>query len=150
MSGCIGIYFPNLMWNSKLLDQATLRLHSSFCSCCCFLRLRDTGLALRFVTNTTKESKSTLLSRLKSLGFHINENEVFTSLTAARRLIEAKNYRPFCLLEDDALNDFEGISMDDPNAVVVGLSPKSFNYQTLNKAFRWVTKIQETCFLLFW
>ncbi|CAB3982818.1 haloacid dehalogenase-like hydrolase domain-containing 2 isoform X1 [Paramuricea clavata] len=99
-------------------------------------RLRDTGLALRFVTNTTKESKSTLLNRLKSLGFYINEHEVFTSLTAARRLVEANNYRPFCLLEEDALNDFKGISMDNPNAVVIGLSPNSFCYQTLNKAFR--------------
>ena len=100
------------------------------------MRLRETGLALRFVTNTTKESKSTLLNRLKSLGYHINENEVFTSLTAARRAIEANNYRPFCLVEDDALKDFKGISMDDPNAVVIGLSPNSFNYQTLNNAFR--------------
>ena len=100
------------------------------------MRLRETGLALRFVTNTTKESKSTLLNRLKSLGYQINENEVFTSLTAARRAIEANNYRPFCLVEDDALKDFKGISMDDPNAVVIGLSPNSFNYQTLNNAFR--------------
>jgi ribonucleotide monophosphatase NagD (HAD superfamily) len=94
-------------------------------------------LALRFVTNTTKESKSTLLNRLKSLGFRINEKEVFTSLTAARRLIEANNYRPFCLLEDDARKDFKEISTDNPNAVVIGLSPNSFNYHILNKAFRW-------------
>ena len=103
---------------------------------CSFLRLRDSGLALRFVTNTTKESKGTLLNRLKLLGFHINENEVFTSLTAARHLVEANNYRPFCLLEEDALKDFEGISMDNPNAVVMGLSPSNFCYQKLNKAFR--------------
>ena len=93
-------------------------------------------MVLRFVTNTTKESKGTLLNRLKSLGFQISESEVFTSLTAARRLVERKNYRPYCLLENDALNDFKGISMSDPNAVVLGLSPKSFCYQTMNEAFR--------------
>ena len=101
-----------------------------------FYRLRDTGLALRFVTNTTKESKTTLLNRLKSLGFQIDEAEVFTSLTAARRLVEAQHLRPFCLLEDDAMSDFKGMPMDKPNAVVIGLSPNSFNYQTMNKAFR--------------
>lgn len=98
--------------------------------------MRETGLPLRFVTNTTKESKSTLLNRLNLLGFQIHASEVFTSLTAARRLIEMNDYRPFCLLEEDAMKDFEGLSMDDPNAVVIGLSPKSFCYQTLNKAFR--------------
>lgn len=30
----------------------------------------------------------------------------------------------------------EGIDTSDPNAVVVGLAPDRFNYQTLNKAFR--------------
>lgn len=30
----------------------------------------------------------------------------------------------------------EGIDTSDPNAVVVGLAPDHFNYQTLNKAFR--------------
>ncbi|XP_028393530.1 haloacid dehalogenase-like hydrolase domain-containing protein 2 [Dendronephthya gigantea] len=99
-------------------------------------RLRDIGLAVRFVTNTTKESKGTLLNRLRLLGFHINEDEVFTSLTAARRLVEANDYRPFYLLEEDALRDFEGISWDNPNAVVIGLSPTNFCYRKLNDAFR--------------
>lgn len=77
-----------------------------------------------------------MLSRLKSLGFQVNESEVFTSLTAARRLVEAKQFQPFCLLEDDAMADFKGIPMDKPNAVVIGLSPNSFNYETMNRAFR--------------
>ena len=90
------------------------------------------------MTNTTKESRDTLLKRLANLGFDINSEEVFTSLTAARRLVEKRRLRPLLLLEQDALSDFQGIPSEDPNAVVVGLAPQCFNYETLNKAFRWI------------
>ena len=29
-----------------------------------------------------------------------------------------------------------GLDTSEPNAVVIGLAPEHFNYQTLNKAFR--------------
>ncbi|XP_064164243.1 haloacid dehalogenase-like hydrolase domain-containing protein 2 [Anguilla rostrata] len=99
-------------------------------------RLRETPLAVKFVTNTTKESKQSLLDRLHRLNFSIQEREIFTSLTAARGLVERRSLRPLLLLEDSALEDFAGIETSDPNAVVVGLAPDHFNYQTLNKAFR--------------
>ncbi|XP_041043320.1 haloacid dehalogenase-like hydrolase domain-containing protein 2 isoform X2 [Carcharodon carcharias] len=44
--------------------------------------------------------------------------------------------RPLLLVDDSALEDFEGIDTIDPNAVVVGLAPQQFNYTTMNKAFR--------------
>lgn len=87
------------------------------------------------------------------------ESEIFTSLSAARRLVEQKGHRPLLLLEDSALEDFKGVckctqnayvhvallwltlhagvDTSEPNAVVVGLAPDRFNYQTLNQAFRW-------------
>jgi len=66
----------------------------------------------------------------------MNSDEIFTSLTAARRLVESQNLRPFCLLQDDAKKDFAGLEVTDPNAVVVGLAPDYFNYESLNQAFR--------------
>ncbi|RXG67223.1 cytochrome P450 2L1 [Armadillidium vulgare] len=100
-------------------------------------KLRDSqNLRLKFVTNTTKESKQTLLSRLTRIGFNIEEKEVFTSLTAARKLLENRNLRPFYMLSEDALNDFSGINSDEPNAVVVGLAPTEFHYENMTKAFR--------------
>ncbi len=68
-------------------------------------------LKLRFVTNTTKESKSQLYSLLTNMGFKIEKNEIFTSLTAARNLIVENNLRPMMLLEDGAIQDFEGITL---------------------------------------
>ncbi|KAJ8286791.1 hypothetical protein GJAV_G00043320 [Gymnothorax javanicus] len=99
-------------------------------------RLRETQLAVKFVTNTTKESKRSLLDRLHRLHFSIQEQEIFTSLTAARSLVEQRSLRPLLLLEDSALEDFTGIETSEPNAVVVGLAPDHFNYQMMNKAFR--------------
>lgn len=63
---------------------------------------------VRFVTNTTKESKKDLLERLKKLEFDISEDEIFTSLTAARNLVEQKQVRPMLLIDDRALPDFKG------------------------------------------
>lgn len=37
------------------------------------------------------------------------ESEIFTSLSAARRLVEQKGHRPLLLLEDSALEDFKGV-----------------------------------------
>uniref|UniRef100_A0A3Q2IBZ8 Haloacid dehalogenase-like hydrolase domain-containing protein 2 n=2 Tax=Equus TaxID=9789 RepID=A0A3Q2IBZ8_HORSE len=99
-------------------------------------RLRSASVVVRFVTNTTKESKRDLLERLKKLEFDISEDEIFTSLTAARSLVEQKQVRPMLLVDDRALPDFNGIQTSDPNAVVVGLAPERFHYQILNQAFR--------------
>ncbi|KAK2818956.1 hypothetical protein Q5P01_024517 [Channa striata] len=101
-------------------------------------RLRQASVAVKFVTNTTKESKRTLLERLQRLNFDLKEKEIFTSLSAARSLLEQKQHRPLLLVEDGALEDFTGIDTTEPNAVVIGLAPDHFNYQTLNKAFRMI------------
>uniref|UniRef100_A0A8C1K752 Haloacid dehalogenase-like hydrolase domain containing 2 n=1 Tax=Cyprinus carpio TaxID=7962 RepID=A0A8C1K752_CYPCA len=87
--------------------------------------------AVKFVTNTTKECKRTLFERLHWLNFDLQEQEIFTSLTAARNLLEQRAVRPLLLVEDS-------LETLDPNAVVIGLAPDHFNYQTLNKAFRLV------------
>ncbi|XP_075935906.1 haloacid dehalogenase-like hydrolase domain-containing protein 2 isoform X2 [Anarhichas minor] len=101
-------------------------------------RLRQASVAVKFVTNTTKESKRHLLERLHRLNFDLQEKEIFTSLSAARSLLEQKQHRPLLLVEDSALEDFAGIETSEPNAVVIGLAPDHFNYQTLNEAFRMI------------
>ena len=67
---------------------------------------------------------------------------MFTSLTAAKQLVEREGLRPMVLLEESAMEDFQGIGNsrgeDEVNSVVVGLAPSKFNYKTLNSAFRLV------------
>ncbi|CAG8497129.1 6563_t:CDS:2 [Acaulospora morrowiae] len=100
-------------------------------------KLRQAAIPFRFCTNTTKESCSTLLRKLSKMGFEVHRNEFFTSLTASRNLILSRGLRPLLFLEDDALEDFQGVSTEEPNdAIVIGLSPTNFHYEMLNKAFR--------------
>ncbi|KAI9143130.1 HAD-like domain-containing protein [Paraphysoderma sedebokerense] len=99
------------------------------------LRRECPGLKIRFVTNTTKESINSLLDKLTRLGFDIPRNELFTSLLAARKLVERLNLRPLLFLEEEAMNDFIGITTDEPNSVVIGLAPSCFHYEKLNQAY---------------
>ncbi len=69
-------------------------------------------------------------------GFSVDEEEVFTTLTATRRLLEREGLRPMLLLEDASMEDFEGINCSHPNSVVVGLAPSRSDYNHLNAAFR--------------
>ncbi|XP_014680038.1 PREDICTED: haloacid dehalogenase-like hydrolase domain-containing protein 2 isoform X2 [Priapulus caudatus] len=91
---------------------------------------------VKFVTNTTKESRRVLHERLHSLGFDIEKSEIFTSLSAARSYVDTHKIRPLLMLEKEAMEDFEGVGTSDPNAVVIGLAPSCFNYSKMNEAFR--------------
>ena len=99
-------------------------------------KLYNHGIKVKFVTNTTKEPIRLLHNRLTDLNFKISKSDIFTSLTAARSLIEKKKVQPLLLLEECAKEDFQGIPTDNPNAVVVGLAPSCFDYSHMNQAFR--------------
>uniref|UniRef100_A0A8B9ZZK1 Uncharacterized protein n=1 Tax=Anas zonorhyncha TaxID=75864 RepID=A0A8B9ZZK1_9AVES len=73
-----------------------------------------------FVTNTMKECKRDLLERLTKLGFDIAENEIFTSLTAIRNLLEQKQVQPLLLVDKKALPDFTGEQVEYEPAVCPG------------------------------
>lgn len=113
----------------------------------CRLRSVNDDVQVRFVTNTTKESKDTLLRRLHRIGFSsICKDDMFTSLSAAVQFVRTNNLKPFYLLTEDAKTDFiehteitaatTNDSDDSENAVVVGLAPDKFTYESINKAFR--------------
>lgn len=55
-----------------------------------------------------QESKRLLHQRLINCGFKVEKEEIFTSLTAARDLIVKNQYRPFFIVDDRAMEDFEG------------------------------------------
>lgn len=90
-----------------------------------------------FVSNTTKESKSSLISRLSRAGLAVSKSQVFTSLTATHDYLKKNELRPHCLLSNDALTDFIDLEKENPNCVVIGLAPpENFSYVELNRAFQ--------------
>ncbi|KAL1517629.1 hypothetical protein ABEB36_001368 [Hypothenemus hampei] len=104
-------------------------------------RLISKNVKIKFVTNTTKESKRVLHNRLTNLGFCIDKNNILSSLGACRNLIERNRLKPMLIVAPEALEDFEGLACPEseiPNAVVIGLAPTEFHYNRLNQAFRYL------------
>lgn len=99
-------------------------------------RLRSSGLALRFVTNTTRQSRASLLQELTGRGLAIAEAELLTPAAAARDLLLSRGLRPLLLIHPDLAPDFAGLDTTNPNAVVVGDAGDHFSYAGLNQAFR--------------
>lgn len=102
-------------------------------------RLQDSQLQVKFVTNTTKESKRRLFQNLTTLGFPVKQEDFVTSLSAAHDLVKKWQLKPMLIIDDAAMGEFEDVRPADDaelDSVVVGLAPDLFNYETLTKAFR--------------
>lgn len=63
-------------------------------------RLRSLRIPFIFCSNSTKESSASLLDKLKKIGFDVKKEELMTSLSAGRMVVEEKGLklvRPFQL-----------------------------------------------------
>jgi HAD superfamily hydrolase (TIGR01458 family) len=103
-------------------------------------RLRDLGLALRFVTNTTARSRDSTLTKLSRLGFTVAERELMTPAALAVELCRERGYRRVALImNEEVKRDFAGLEQDDEaEAVIIGDLGSAFSYDVLNQAFRQV------------
>jgi HAD superfamily hydrolase (TIGR01458 family) len=99
-------------------------------------RLRTSGLAIRFVTNTTRKPCRMVGEHLLALGFEVEEAEIFTPARAAAGLIGEESCLP--LVDESLLEDLAGITLtrDHPDHVLVGDLGEGFTYPRLNAAFR--------------
>ena len=98
--------------------------------------LEASGLALRYVTNTTRMPRRAVVERMRTLGFLVEEDEVFTPAWAASRLIGDRS----CLaLVDESLQEDLGrarLTEDSPEVVLIGDMGEGFTYARLDAAFR--------------
>ena len=98
--------------------------------------LREAGLGLRFVTNTSRRCRERILGDLADLGLNIDPDELLTAPLAGRRWLERHGRRPHLLIHPGLAPDFEGMETDDPDAVFLGDAAEYFDYAHLNAAFR--------------
>jgi len=98
-------------------------------------RLREAGLALRFLTNTTRARKGQILSKLTGMGLELAEDEVFTPVEAAQGWLADHQRRAHALVHPALETAFEGGDPLTPPAVVVGDAGDAFTYDRLNAAF---------------
>jgi HAD superfamily hydrolase (TIGR01458 family) len=100
--------------------------------------LRERGLALRYVTNTTSRPRRQILERLQRLGFEVPEEELSTpAALAVAHCLEHGRRRAMLLVRDDVKEDFAELEEagEDVEAVVVGDLGEEFGYAVLNRAF---------------
>jgi HAD superfamily hydrolase (TIGR01458 family) len=104
-------------------------------------KLRAGGIPLRLVTNTTMRPRSSILERLERLGIEADAAELLTPATlAARRCAEAGYESVSLVVLDELREDLEGLEEGDGpvDAVIVGDLGDSWDYEVLNRAFRWL------------
>ncbi|MBZ9654546.1 TIGR01458 family HAD-type hydrolase [Phyllobacterium lublinensis] len=100
-------------------------------------RLRQTGLPLRFVSNTTRNRKQNILGQLARLGLPVRGDELFTPAQAARNWLGKNHRSAHLLVHPDLAADF--LAADENAAgkvVIVGDAGEAFTYFALNEAFR--------------
>ena len=97
---------------------------------------RDAGLAVRFLTNTSRKTRARIRDDLAAFGIDTGDDEVITAPSAARDYLVAHGLRPWLLVHPDIRSEFDGLDQDYPDAVVIGDAAGELNYENLNQAFR--------------
>ena len=106
--------------------------------------LRDGGVPVRFITNTTRVDRATMAGWLEGFGIPAAAEDIFTPpFVAVDWLRERELRRVAVLLPRDSLDAFSGFDLvagdgDAPEAVVIGDLGEGWTYELLNRAFRWL------------
>jgi HAD superfamily hydrolase (TIGR01458 family) len=102
-------------------------------------RLRDAGIALRFVTNTSACLPAIIAAKVRSMGFRVDDHEVFTPVAAARQHLAARGVRRCHFLLNPsvmpAFVEFDAVN-EGAEAIVLGDMGEGFTFAALNSAFR--------------
>lgn len=99
-------------------------------------RLRAEGLAVRFVSNTTRSPRAAIIRQLAGLGIDISDDELLTPARAAVEWLRAHRCSPHLLVHAELEPEFTGSEGRPHKAVVVGDAGEAFDYLRLNRAFR--------------
>lgn len=98
-------------------------------------RLKDAGLGLRYITNTTRLTHAALLEKLARIGLDAAAEELFTPARAALDYLRARDLEAQPLVHPSLAPEFEGITGAAGRALIVGDAGDAFSYHSLNQAF---------------
>ncbi len=108
-------------------------------------QIRDAGVPIRFLTNSTRRPKRVIVENLVTSGMSVSSDEVLTPAEAACFWLRQQGYVPHLLVHPDLLEDFSAAPQTGSSAVVVGDAGRYFDYERMNLAFR---KLEEGAPLL--
>lgn len=99
-------------------------------------RLAENNVSVRYITNTTRSTRSSIVEKLAAMNFNILEKELFTAPIAAKNHIVESNLNPYLLIHPNLLTEFSEFAHSDFDSVLLGDAGNGFTYEALNKAFR--------------
>ncbi|MBW3605040.1 MAG: TIGR01458 family HAD-type hydrolase [Actinobacteria bacterium] len=100
--------------------------------------LRSSGYGVRFLTNTTSRTRSSIADALRDAGIEVDDDEISTatSATAAHLAREHPGCRVL-LLDDGPIDDLGDVDLvdvdDDPEVVVLGGAGPRFGWEQLSR-----------------
>jgi len=105
--------------------------------------VRDRGLGVRFLTNTTSRTRAAVAEALVVAGFEVDESEILTAPVATAAYLRRQHPGARCLMinEGDLGDDLERVELVDSgpvDVVLVGGAGPAFSYSLLNDAFRFL------------
>lgn len=99
-------------------------------------RIRDLGIPLKFITNTTRRPRGRIVEDLARLGLPVAAEDVFTPAALAQVFLSHNNLAAFLVVHPDLLEDFADLATTGAEAVVIGDAGSFFTYDLLNRAYR--------------
>jgi len=98
-------------------------------------RLLAAGLAIRYVTNTTRKPRREVVARLSEMGFAAGDEHVLTPAAAAAATLRGRNVH--ALVAEPLLEDLSGLVLTarQPDFVLVGDLGTDFTFERLDAAF---------------
>lgn len=103
-------------------------------------RLRESGLPLRFLTNTTRVARATIVHKLYKMGLGVWEDEVITAVHATRKYVQTKGLNPYWLVHPAVESELPAPTGRQPDAVVLGDAGPYFSFGSMNAAFRYIMR----------
>lgn len=108
-----------------------------------FDALRDAGVPMRLLTNTTSRPRAAITDALREVGFDVAAEEVVTVAAATSDHLRTSHPGARCLLlnHGDGMADLEAVTLADPSddprdvdVVLLGGAGPEFTYEALNHA----------------
>lgn len=99
-------------------------------------QLRNNDLHIQYITNTTRNTRVSIVKKLAAMNLVIPENQLFTAPIAARSYIKKKKLNPYLLIHPNLIPEFSEFDNNNYDSVLIGDAGLDFTYEKLNKAFR--------------
>lgn len=106
-------------------------------------QLRDRGLLLRFLTNTTTKSQAQLVAQLRAMGFCLDADELISAPVAAKlelhnlQMASEKPLRIWPVVAESIKPDFAGFELDEerPDYIILGDIGDRWDLELINRLF---------------